>query len=47
MEKIRVNISENGSYIVPDKDLQNKKERYYFTEAINLFKGRNSICFTA
>ena len=36
MEKIRVNISENGSYIVPDKDLQNKKERYYFTEAINL-----------
>ena len=36
MEKIRVNISENGSYIVPDKDLQNKKDRYYFTEAINL-----------
>ena len=36
MEKIRVNISENGSYIVPDKDLKNKKDRYYFTEAINL-----------
>ena len=35
-EKIRINIDENGGYAVPDKDLQNKKDRYYFTETIKL-----------
>lgn len=35
-EKIRINISENGGYIVPKKDLQNKKDRYYFTETVKL-----------
>lgn len=35
-EKIRINISEKGGYIVPAKDLQNKKDRYYFTETVKL-----------
>ena len=35
-EKIRINIGENGGYAVPDKDLQNKKDRYYFTETMKL-----------
>lgn len=35
-EKIRINIGSNGVYLVPEKDLQNKKDRYYFTEAIKL-----------
>ncbi len=35
-EKIRINISEKGGYIAPAKDLQNKKDRYYFTETVKL-----------
>lgn len=35
-EKIRINIGSNGGYAVPEKDMQNKKDRYYFTEAIKL-----------
>lgn len=35
-EKIRININEKGGYIVPGKDLQNKKDRYYFTETVKL-----------
>lgn len=35
-EKIRININENGSYIVPTSALQNKKERYYFYETVKL-----------
>lgn len=35
-EKIRINIGEDGAYIVPSADLQNKKDRYYFAEAIKL-----------
>jgi diguanylate cyclase (GGDEF)-like protein len=35
-EKIRINISENGGFVVPEKDLQNKKDRYYFTETVKL-----------
>ena len=35
-EKIRINIGINGVYSVPEKDLQNKKDRHYFTEAIKL-----------
>ena len=31
-EKIRININENGAYIVPEPELQNKKDRYYFNE---------------
>lgn len=35
-EKIRINIGSDGGYSVPEKDLQNKKDRYYFTETIKL-----------
>ena len=35
-ERIRINISGDGGYAVPEKDLQNKKDRYYFTETIKL-----------
>ncbi|MDZ7836863.1 MAG: hypothetical protein U5N58_02360 [Actinomycetota bacterium] len=35
-EKIRINIGSDGGYLVPEKDLQNKKDRYYFTETIKL-----------
>ena len=35
-EKIRINFAKNGGYIVPEKDLQNKKERDYFTETLKL-----------
>ena len=35
-EKIRINISEKGGHIVSVKDLQNKKDRYYFTETVKL-----------
>lgn len=35
-EIIRVNYSPMGSYSVPDSQLQNKKDRYYFQDAIAL-----------
>jgi len=35
-EKIRINIGSDGGYSVPEKDLQNKKDRYYYTETIKL-----------
>ncbi len=35
-ELIRVNNSSNGAYLVDKADLQNKKDRYYFTDTINL-----------
>lgn len=35
-EKIRINIGNDGGYAVPEKELQNKKDRYYFTETIKL-----------
>jgi len=35
-EKIRINIGEDGGYIVPESVLQNKKDRYYFTETVKL-----------
>ena len=35
-EKIRIDFSEKGGYVVPAKDLQNKKDRYYFTETVIL-----------
>lgn len=35
-EKIRINYSEEGSYVVGDEDLQNKQDRIYFQEAIKL-----------
>lgn len=35
-EKIRINFDSNGGYSVPEKDLQNKKNRCYFTETIKL-----------
>lgn len=39
-EKIRINFAQNGSVIVPDSGLQNKKDRYYFTETAKLDKGQ-------
>ncbi len=35
-EKIRINFESDRGYIVPEKDLQNKSDRYYFTETIKL-----------
>lgn len=39
-EKIRINYSQDGSVIVPASQLQNKKDRYYFTETEKLGKGQ-------
>lgn len=39
-EKIRVNYDDVNSYIVPDKELQNKRHRYYFKETMKLEKGQ-------
>ena len=39
-EKIRVNYSYNQSSIVPDSLLQDKSDRYYFTETKKLEKGQ-------
>lgn len=38
-EKIRINIDSHGGYSVSEKDLQNKRNRYYFTETIKLSEG--------
>lgn len=35
-EKIRINYSENGAYVTPENELQNKKDRYYFNSALPL-----------
>lgn len=37
-EKIRINLNENGGYIVPSRELQNKKDRYFFSETVSLKK---------
>jgi hypothetical protein len=39
-ELIRVNYSEEGAYLTKQEDLQNKKDRYYFTDTIGLEKGQ-------
>jgi len=39
-ETIRVNYTQQGAYIVPETALQNKSDRYYFTESIGLKKGQ-------
>lgn len=39
-EKIRINYAEDGAYIVDQSALQNKKDRYYFTETTLLEKGQ-------
>jgi diguanylate cyclase (GGDEF)-like protein len=39
MEKIRINRSEDASYIVDSNDLQNKCDRYYFEKTIGLNEG--------
>ncbi|MBN2755042.1 MAG: hypothetical protein JXR81_09330 [Candidatus Goldbacteria bacterium] len=36
MEVIRVNYGSGKPYVVPEKDLQNKKGRYYFSDVIGL-----------
>lgn len=38
-EVVRVNFAENSPYPVPDKQLQNKNKRYYFTDSLSLEKG--------
>jgi len=38
-EVIRINYSDNGSYIVGKESLQNKADRYYFTDSVNLESG--------
>lgn len=38
-EKIRINLDQGSSYIVPEKDLQNKKDRYYVYETLELEDG--------
>ena len=35
-EVIRINYSQNGAVLVDKADLQNKKDRYYFSDTINL-----------
>lgn len=35
-ERIRINLTDNGGYIVPQSKLQNKKDRYYFYETAKL-----------
>jgi len=35
-EVIRINYDPNGAYVVPQNELQNKSERYYFQNTINL-----------
>ncbi len=35
-EMIRINYSEEGANIIPKEQLQNKKERFYFLDTINL-----------
>ena len=40
MEKIRVNYSPDGAYIVPRTELQDKSGRYFFNEAIKLEAGQ-------
>ncbi len=37
-EVIRVNYSDNGTYIVENEYLQNKSDRYYFKDSVNLDK---------
>lgn len=39
-EKIRIDYSENGAYIVDQSELQNKRDRYYFLETANLNQGQ-------
>ena len=39
-ERIRVNYTTNGAYVVEPQNLQNKKNRYYFTESIDLEDGQ-------
>lgn len=37
-EVIRINYDPDGSLLVDQADLQNKKDRYYFTDTMNLKK---------
>lgn len=39
MEKVRINQKNNVVSIVPTQELQNKKNRYYFSSAINIDEG--------
>mgnify|MGYP001213512641 CR=1 FL=1 len=42
-EIIRINYSADGSYVVPQDQLQNKKDRYYFQDSLSLEKNQISI----
>jgi len=37
-ERLRINYSENGSFVVNKDELQNKKDKYYFKDTIDLKK---------
>jgi len=39
MEHIRVDITDSGVYIVPKKELQNKRDRYYMVNGLKLENG--------
>ena len=39
-ELVRVDFKDGKTRIVPDKELQNKADRYYFTEAMKLSQGQ-------
>ncbi|HAF61822.1 MAG TPA: hypothetical protein DCK95_05805 [Anaerolineaceae bacterium] len=39
-EKIRIDYSENGAFIIDQSALQNKKDRYYFLDTANLNQGQ-------
>ena len=40
VEMVRVNHAPNGPILVPDRELQNKGKRYYFTDAFRLDRGQ-------
>jgi len=40
-EEIRIDYSEDGSYVIKKEELQNKKDRYYYIDTIKL--GQNQI----
>jgi len=42
-EVFRINNTEDGIYIVPENELQNKRDRYYFKETLALGRGDSYI----
>lgn len=40
MERVRVDYRNGNPYVVPDQELQDKSDRYYFTDSVHLGKGQ-------